>query len=245
MQEARIETTGGNNFIENSQRKSRDSDTPNSTIGWNKGNLIWQQYCRFRCQQQLHFAMGSLLSEAIIDETHLTLHFERGKMSIFPKRTYKQCRNIVMSFFFLSLASIFFYHDHTFSILRNTIIIKFMFCSDALIFAWHAFLESCESLVISEFSLLPQALSPIGALFGSFIAGYITNAFGRKAALVLVMIPYLIGYFIIACSQYVSGNTTLLAVLFIGRFFTGIGLGWSCLAVPVSLYVDNGVVIIY
>lgn len=81
----------------------------------------------------------------------------------------------------------------------------------------------------------PQALAPIGALFGSVIAGFITNSFGRKPALLMVMVPYLIGYLLITYSQYVSGNGNLLAVLYTGRFFTGIGLGWSCLAVPVSL----------
>ena len=37
-----------------------------------------------------------------------------------------------------------------------------------------------------------QSLAPIGALFGSFIGGFIADALGRKAALLLVTFPYMI-----------------------------------------------------
>ena len=51
----------------------------------------------------------------------------------------------------------------------------------------------------------------------------------------LAMIPYLIGYIIITCSQFVLGDTSKqVVVLDVGRFFTGVALGWSCLVVPVS-----------
>ena len=81
-----------------------------------------------------------------------------------------------------------------------------------------------------------QALAPIGALFGSFLGGFSADSFGRKAALLMVAIPYLIGYLIIAYTRFFSSTSSVgfLSAIFCGRFFTGVGLGWSCLAVPVS-----------
>ena len=84
-----------------------------------------------------------------------------------------------------------------------------------------------------------QALAPIGALLGCFLGGYVTNTCGRKASLLIVALPYFIGYLIIVYSQFITNTAAFVAILFVGRFITGVGLGWSCLAVPVSsIYVS-------
>lgn len=63
-----------------------------------------------------------------------------------------------------------------------------------------------------------------------------TDFYGRKVALLMVAIPYVIGYLMITYTQFISStsNVAFLFTIFCGRFFTGVGLGWSCLAVPVS-----------
>ena len=62
-----------------------------------------------------------------------------------------------------------------------------------------------------------------------------TNSYGRKASLLMVALPYLIGYLVIVYSQFITNAAAFVATLFVGRFITGVGLGWSCLAVPVSV----------
>ena len=81
---------------------------------------------------------------------------------------------------------------------------------------------------------LSQALAPVGAIFGCPIAGWIADHLGRKAALMLVGVPYLTGYMLIVYAHMISNATAFKIVLLVGRFLTGVGLGWSCLAGPVS-----------
>lgn len=73
-------------------------------------------------------------------------------------------------------------------------------------------------------------------MFGSLLGGFLADYLGRKPTLLLVAIPYLIGYLLIAFTQLITSNTIFMATLFAGRFFTGVGLGCSCLAVPVSFH---------
>ena len=77
-------------------------------------------------------------------------------------------------------------------------------------------------------------MAPIGAIVGGPIAGWIADHFGRKVALMLVGIPYLSGYLMIVYAHMLNSATAFKVVLLLGRFLTGIGLGWSCLAGPVS-----------
>ncbi len=79
-----------------------------------------------------------------------------------------------------------------------------------------------------------QALGYIGAVFGGPIAGLIADRMGRKLALMLVSIPYLIGYMMITYARFASDPVVFKTVLLIGRLFSGVGLGWSSLAVVVS-----------
>lgn len=79
-------------------------------------------------------------------------------------------------------------------------------------------------------------MGPVGAIFGGPIAGWIADAYGRKMALLLVLIPYFGGYLMIAYAHFISNPVGFKSVLLFGRFFTGVGLGWSCLASPVSIF---------
>ena len=77
-------------------------------------------------------------------------------------------------------------------------------------------------------------MAPLGAIFGGPVAGWIADSLGRKMALLLVILPYLTGYLMITYAHYSHTPMGFEAVLLFGQFFTGIGMGWSCLATPVS-----------
>ena len=80
----------------------------------------------------------------------------------------------------------------------------------------------------------------IGAILGSLLAIFIADRQGRKDALIFSNVPTICGWlFIIYASVYQEQGSTLdafLALLFVGRFLTGIGAGWTSVVVPVSLY---------
>lgn len=77
-------------------------------------------------------------------------------------------------------------------------------------------------------------MGPVGAIFGGPIAGWIADSYGRKVALLLVVLPYFVGYLMISYAHFIYNPVAFKTVLFLGRFLTGVGLGWSCLASPVS-----------
>ena len=78
-----------------------------------------------------------------------------------------------------------------------------------------------------------QAFAPVGALFGAPIAGVIADRWGRKLALLLAGVPYLVGYLMMTLAYLIGDIAAFKAVLLTGRLLTGVGMGWSCLAVPV------------
>ena len=76
-------------------------------------------------------------------------------------------------------------------------------------------------------------------IVGGPIAGWIADYFGRKAPLMLVKLgspycPYLSGYLMIVYAHMLNSATAFKVVLLLGRFLIGVGVGWSCLAGPVS-----------
>ncbi len=79
-----------------------------------------------------------------------------------------------------------------------------------------------------------QAFSPIGAVVGGLVAGWVADHLGRKPTLLLSGLPYTAGYLMIAFARFVATAAQFQAVMLTGRFLTGFSLGWSCLAVPVS-----------
>jgi len=79
-----------------------------------------------------------------------------------------------------------------------------------------------------------QAFASVGALFGRPITGWIADHWGRKMALLFTGVPYLVGYLMIALAHLIGDVTAFKAVLLTGRLLTGVGIGCSYQAVPVS-----------
>ena len=74
----------------------------------------------------------------------------------------------------------------------------------------------------------------VGAIFGGPIAGYVADRWGRKFSLVLNSVSYLVGYFIILSAYLATNGVVFKTALMVGRFITGIGMGWTYIVVPVS-----------
>lgn len=72
------------------------------------------------------------------------------------------------------------------------------------------------------------AIMSIGAMVGSLTTGSLANRYGRRACLIAVNIPYILGAVLMALAL---NDWMLLA----GRFIVGLGVGASCIAVPMFL----------
>ena len=81
---------------------------------------------------------------------------------------------------------------------------------------------------------ISQASSLVGAIFGGPIAGYVADRWGRKFSLVLNSVFYLVGYFVILSAYLATNGVVFKTALMVGRFITGIGMGWSFIVVQVS-----------
>ena len=62
------------------------------------------------------------------------------------------------------------------------------------------------------------------------------DRFGRKVSMLFSGLPYLAGYMMISYAHFSASATAFKALLLIGRFVTGIGMGWASAVVSVSLY---------
>ena len=82
-------------------------------------------------------------------------------------------------------------------------------------------------------------LANLGALLGGPMAGLLSDRLGRKMTLLLGGLPSMVGWLLVAYS-YIPlvdiGGTfdQFYSLLLIGRFFTGVSMGWYSLIVPVS-----------
>ena len=81
-----------------------------------------------------------------------------------------------------------------------------------------------------------QAFGPVGAIFGAPIAGLTADHYGRKNALVLCGVPFFIGYLVLSYAQYLHSVLGFRVLLLVGRFLTGMGMGWAGCIGPVSSY---------
>ena len=82
-----------------------------------------------------------------------------------------------------------------------------------------------------------QALSPVGAIFGSIVAWPISDILGRQAALMMSGVPALAGWLMIALAHLASSHVhAFYGVLLAGRVLTGFSSGWSVFCVSVSCY---------
>lgn len=77
-----------------------------------------------------------------------------------------------------------------------------------------------------EFSWIGSILN-LGAAGVCILMGILINAVGRKNAMLLILIPFTIGWGMLILAKN-------LAMLLIGRLFLGIACGCICVAGPVS-----------
>ena len=73
---------------------------------------------------------------------------------------------------------------------------------------------------------------------GGPVGGSIADQWGRKISLVLCAVPVVFSFLVISYADDLPTAVSFKAVLLIGRFFTGIGLGWGTNVGPVSC-IDN------
>lgn len=73
-----------------------------------------------------------------------------------------------------------------------------------------------------------SAIVNIGAMAGSFLAGYLADKFGRRLSISLSCLPSIGGYIALWQAQSYS-------VLLVGRILTGFGLGMASMLVPVYI----------
>ena len=64
-------------------------------------------------------------------------------------------------------------------------------------------------------------------MFSGSLAGVIADHWGRKTSLVLSSVPYFTGYCMISYGHYLPTATSFKSILLVGRFLTGIGVGFS------------------
>lgn len=78
-------------------------------------------------------------------------------------------------------------------------------------------------------SIYLQSLLPFGAIFGGPVGGWAIDRLGRKGAILFCVIPFELGWLLIAYAQNRS-------MLYAGRIITGLACGIISLAVPVRHY---------
>ena len=79
----------------------------------------------------------------------------------------------------------------------------------------------------------------MGAFFAGLVVGIVSDKIGRKATLLLLTIPSVIGWYFIAGSFWFAVDNDYqkyLATLLAGRCLSGFAAGGFSLVVPVSKY---------
>ena len=72
-------------------------------------------------------------------------------------------------------------------------------------------------------------------MFGSLFVGVIADHWGRRTSLVLSAVPYFTGYIMISYGHYLPTAISFKCILLVGRFLTGIGVGFSYSLCPVGV----------
>ena len=88
-----------------------------------------------------------------------------------------------------------------------------------------------EVTSINDTSIVFSAMVPFGAMMSGPIVGFFLESLGRHMALMLCAVPYTVGWLLIMLTRSTNGRA-FLPLLYIGRFFTGIGVGYTNGAVP-------------
>ena len=88
-----------------------------------------------------------------------------------------------------------------------------------------------EITSINDTSIIFSAVVPFGALVSGPMISFFLESLGRHMTLMLCAAPYTIGWLLIMLTRSTNGRA-FLPLLYIGRFFTGVGVGWTNGAVP-------------
>ena len=88
-----------------------------------------------------------------------------------------------------------------------------------------------EVTSINDTSYIFSAIVPFGAMVSGPIVGFFLETLGRHMALTLCAFPYAIGWLLIMLTRSTNGRA-FLPLLYLGRFFTGIGVGYTNGSVP-------------
>lgn len=88
-----------------------------------------------------------------------------------------------------------------------------------------------EVTSINATSIVFSAAVPFGVSLGGPLSGFFLDKLGRHMALMISTVPYITGWLLIMMTRAISGHA-FLPVLYIGRFLTGVGLGFSITGVP-------------
>ena len=88
-----------------------------------------------------------------------------------------------------------------------------------------------ETTSINDTSIIFSAMVPFGAMVSGPIVGFFLEAFGRHMTLMLCVAPCTVGWLLIIFSRSTNGRA-FLPILYIGRFFTGVGVGCTNGSVP-------------
>ncbi|MED6110707.1 Integrin alpha chain-like protein (Alpha-int1) [Stylosanthes scabra] len=97
--------------------------------------------------------------------------------------------------------------------------------SGALLYIKEDFEQVKNSYFLQE---LIVAMALVGAIFGATIGGYINDALGRKMAIIVADICFVLGSLIMA----IAPNPH---VIIVGRFFVGLGVGAASVTSPVYI----------
>ncbi|XP_066589351.1 facilitated trehalose transporter Tret1-like [Prorops nasuta] len=89
----------------------------------------------------------------------------------------------------------------------------------------HASDSPLDEKITSEQSSWIGSLTPVGALVGSFLASYLADQWGRKRTLLLSVLPYTLGWILIATASNVIQ-------FYIARIIFGVALSFAFTAVP-------------
>lgn len=81
-------------------------------------------------------------------------------------------------------------------------------------------------MLFVEWALLSSMLN-IGAAVICLFMGFIINLIGRRKTMLLILLPFLIGWFLLIAA-------TNAVMLIVGRAFIGVACGGICVSGPVS-----------
>ena len=88
-----------------------------------------------------------------------------------------------------------------------------------------------EVTSINDTSIIFSAMVPFGAMVSGPLISFFLELLGRHMTLMLCTAPYITGWLLIMLTRLTDSHA-FLPLLYTGRFFTGVGVGWTNGSVP-------------